>query len=94
MSRRNSFLAPGFYNIDAAIGKTFPIGERFKLQFRSEFYNMLNHSNYYVQTGASADVSNGTAGAPFQIIGKRGFNPAAGIPNERRFIQLSLRLSF
>jgi len=28
------------------------------------------------------------------IIGKRGFNPAAGVPNERRFIQFALRLSF
>jgi hypothetical protein len=93
MSHRNAFGGPGWYNIDAAIGKTFPIGERFKLQFRSEFYNMLNHSNYFVQSGGSADTSVNDL-APFQVIGKRGFNPAAGIPNERRFIQMSLRLSF
>jgi hypothetical protein len=95
MSGRNQFQAPGYYNIDAAIGKTFPIGERFKLQFRSEFYNLLNHSNYYVQSGPSADTANnGDDTQPFQIIGKRGFNPAGGIPNERRFIQLSMRFLF
>jgi len=32
--------------------------------------------------------------SPLTIIGKRGFNPAAGVPNERRFIQFALRLSF
>jgi len=29
-----------------------------------------------------------------EVIGKRGVNPALGIPNERRFIQMALRLSF
>ncbi len=95
MSHRNAFRGPGYYNVDAAIGKTFAITERLKLQFRGEFYNLLNHSNYYVQSGASADTANnGDDTQPFQIIGKRGFNPAGGIPNERRFIQLSARISF
>jgi hypothetical protein len=31
---------------------------------------------------------------PFQILGKKGVNPAVGIPNERRFIQMALRLTF
>jgi len=93
MTRRNSFREPGVYNINLSIGKSFPITERFKLQFRSEFYNLLNHSNYYVQNG-SADAANFAPGAGFDIFGKRGVNPAPGIPNERRFIQLALRLTF
>ena len=106
MTSRNMFRGPGAYFINLAIGKTFPISERFKLNFRSEFYNLLNHSNYYVQTGSTADASclSSTLGpdpicgtgtpSPLTIIGKRGFNPAAGVPNERRFIQFALRLSF
>jgi outer membrane receptor protein involved in Fe transport len=93
MTSRNSFMSPGYYNINLAIGKTFPLTERFKLQFRTEFYNLLNHSNYYVQAGGSADAGN-VNGGPLTIIGKRGVNPAAGVANERRFIQMALRLSF
>jgi hypothetical protein len=96
MARRNAFRGPGWYNIDAAIGKSFPITERVRMQFRGEFYNLLNHSNYYVQSGATADVASlfDPSTAPFQVTGKRGVNPASGVPNERRFIQFSLRVSF
>ena len=94
MTGRNSFRGPGLYNINLALGKTFPITERFKLQFRTEFYNLLNHSNYYVQSGASADASVFTPGQGFNLIGKRGVNPSPGIANERRFIQMALKLTF
>ena len=94
MTGRNEFRGPGAYNINASIGKTFPLTERFKLQFRSEFYDLLNHSNYYVQSGGTNDVGNNGNAPGFQVIGKRGVNPAAGVPNERRFIQFALRLNF
>jgi outer membrane receptor protein involved in Fe transport len=93
MTRRNAFRQPGYYNINLAIAKNFPINERFKLQFRTEMYNALNHSNYYVQTG-QADAGYFGSNVPFQILGKKGVNPAAGVPNERRFIQMALRLTF
>jgi hypothetical protein len=93
MTRRNAFRQPGWYNVNFAIAKAFPITERFRLQFRSEFYNALNHSNYYVQT-TQADAGYYGTGVPFQLVGKKGVNPAAGVPNERRFIQLALRLTF
>jgi hypothetical protein len=108
MTARNYFRGPGVYNINLGITKTFPLTERFKLQFRSEFYNLFNHSNYYVQTGAAADASClsstlaqdpnycglDSPGTPLALIGKRGVNPAAGIPNERRFVQFGLKLLF
>jgi hypothetical protein len=110
LSGRNAFHGPGAYFINLAVGKTFPINERFTLNFRSEFYNLLNHSNYYVQTGSAADVAcvgstlaqdpnycfgpTGPPPAPFNVTGKRGVNPAVGVPNERRFIQFALKLQF
>jgi len=90
MMSRNAFKGPGAYFVNLAIGKSFRINERFSLKFRSEFYNLFNHSNYYVQSGSSADLG----GAAGPIIGKRGVNPAAGVPNERRFIQFALKLQF
>jgi Carboxypeptidase regulatory-like domain len=115
MTRRNAFIAPGVYNINLAIGKSFPVTERVRLQFRGEFYNLLNHSNYYVQPGSNQDagntacssnaIVNGLAGgctgnnvtgqAGFNVIAQNGVSPAGSIvPNERRFIQFSLRVSF
>jgi len=109
MLDRNSFTGPGAYFINLAIRKSFPITERVQLQFSSEFYNLFNHSNYYVQAGGNQDAGNypcssnpligcgstDAAGQPgFNIIGKPGVVPTAGVPNERRFIQFALRLSF
>ncbi len=94
MTHRNAFRGPGWYNYNLAIRKSFPITERYKLQFSSEFYNLLNHSNYYVQSGSTNDIGNGANPGFFPVIGKRGVNPAAGVSNERRFIQFAMRLSF
>jgi hypothetical protein len=40
---RDSLLGPGNWNFDAAIWRTFPITERFKLDFRAEAFNAFNH---------------------------------------------------
>jgi hypothetical protein len=40
---RDSLLGPGNWNFDAAIWRTFPLSERFKLDFRAEAFNALNH---------------------------------------------------
>jgi len=58
MTARNAFRGPGAYNINLAIRKQFAVTERYKLQFSTEFYNLLNHSNYYVQGGGVNDFGN------------------------------------
>lgn len=96
MTRRNAFRAPGVYNINLAIRKQFPLTERFKLQFSTEFYNLLNHSNYYVEAGGTQDFGN-FANSPtpnFEVLGQRGVLANGVTPNERRFIQMALRLTF
>jgi hypothetical protein len=38
-----------------ALSKSFPMGERAKLQFRSEFFNIWNHPNFNtVDTGVGS----------------------------------------
>jgi hypothetical protein len=95
MTRRNAFRAPGVYNINLAIRKQFSVTERVKLQFSSEFYNLLNHSNYYVVAGGTQDFGNFSKSPTpfFEVTGQRGV-PQNGNPNERRFIQMALRLTF
>jgi Carboxypeptidase regulatory-like domain/TonB-dependent Receptor Plug Domain len=45
-SGRNIFTAPGYWNLDLSFVKQFALTERFKLQFRTEMFNALNHPNF------------------------------------------------
>ncbi len=40
---RDLFPGPGTWQVDTGVAKTFPIGERARVEFRSEFYNVFNH---------------------------------------------------
>jgi hypothetical protein len=44
--QRNSLRGPGLTNLDIALAKTTALTERFKLQFRAEFFNVLNHPEF------------------------------------------------
>jgi outer membrane receptor protein involved in Fe transport len=47
-TQRNSLIGPGQINLDFSLFKNNYIGqsERFNAQFRAEFFNILNHSNF------------------------------------------------
>ena len=40
---RNLLRGPGTWQVDLGAGKTFPLPERGRLEFRAEFYNIFNH---------------------------------------------------
>jgi hypothetical protein len=43
---RNSLYGPGQRNFDIAVSRQFQMRERFKMEFRSDFFNILNHANW------------------------------------------------
>jgi len=43
---RNPWRDQGFRNWDASISKAFKVNERLQVQFRAEFFNVLNHINF------------------------------------------------
>jgi hypothetical protein len=43
---RNDLVGPPFKNVDFNVSKDFALSESAKLQFRSEFFNLFNHTNY------------------------------------------------
>ena len=45
---RNILRGPGTTNLDFSLSKSIPLGtaERRRLQFRAEFFNALNHTNF------------------------------------------------
>lgn len=56
---RNTMIGPGSYNLDASIFRAFSLRERMKLQFRTEFFNALNHANL---GNPVANISTATVG--------------------------------
>jgi hypothetical protein len=45
-SRRNDLIGPGLVNVDFSTFKNNYIKENLNLQFRVEFFNLFNHSNF------------------------------------------------
>jgi hypothetical protein len=43
---RNTLSGPGNITVDLSIFKNFAVTERAKVQFRSEFFNLINHPNF------------------------------------------------
>ncbi len=104
MTSRNAFRGPGAWNFDAAVGKTFKVGERVQVQFRAESFDLFNHHNFYTNTtnllydGPAFDAAgNPIPPAPLEVTllkGGLGSLATGGNHDERRFGQFSLRVSF
>jgi hypothetical protein len=43
---RNTLQGPRLYETDLSVAKRFAFGERLNLQFRAEFFNLFNHTNF------------------------------------------------
>ncbi len=84
--RRNQFFNPGLQNWNIAVFKDFQFAERHRLQFRSEFFNWLNHPNW---DNVSSSVSSNNVADPTSAT----FGKVIRKTSERN-IQLSLRYNF
>jgi hypothetical protein len=86
--QRNALRGPGLTNLDIALAKTTAISERFKLQFRAEFFNVLNHPEFAQPTIAdnAANINSSTFGRITTTGSFRGATPRIG--------QVALRLTF
>src|SRR5208283_1641367 len=57
---RNAFRAPGLEQWDLGVSKNFALRESMRLQFRSEFFNVMNHTNLGLPTAVSTSSAFGT----------------------------------
>ncbi len=81
---RGVYNGPGLAEVDFSVFKNIPVSERVHLQFRSEFFNLLNHMNL---------------GAPnTTVFSGASFSPTAGqitsLATPPRQIQFGLKLIF
>ncbi len=91
---RNALQGPGNWNFDAAIWRTFPFGERFKLDFRAEAFNAFNH-NRIGNPGTGLFTGNLNTGDPNGSTARNqgaGFIASGG--GDQRIMQLALKLTF
>ncbi len=80
---RNIITGPGYANLDLGLFKNTYIGDRYRVQFRAEFFNLTNHPNF-------AQPSRTFPGATFgRILNTR---TPAGDAGSARQIQLGLKL--
>lgn len=81
---RGVYTGPGLADVDLSLFKNIALSERFHLQFRSEFFNLLNRTNLGTP---NATVFSGTS-----------INPSAGLittlTTTPRQIQFGLKLIF
>ena len=82
---RNVIIGPGFNNFDFSVIKNNRIGEKLKVQFRTEFFDIFNHENLGQPGRIVGSSSFG------QILGTRG-QPGDG--GSARQIQFALKLIF
>jgi outer membrane receptor protein involved in Fe transport len=76
---RTVCCGPGIINFDFALHKTLLQRERTSLEFRTEFFNLFNHTQFFNPGG---DVTGGTA---FGLVSRA---------RDPRLIQVALRLAF
>jgi hypothetical protein len=88
---RNILRGPGIINLDASIFRDFPLGERLKLQFRAEAFNVSNTPAF---NNPGATVSSPTRRADGSILNLNGYTEIVSAqPTERQF-RFALKLTF
>ena len=85
---RNIIKGPGYQTWDTSLVKQFPIREQMHLEFRAEFFNILNHVNYLFEQFGSISAEP----TPLEL-GQSGFGYplSARAPRE---IQFALKFYF
>jgi hypothetical protein len=49
---RDIFHGPGSIQWDMAVSRIFPIKERVRIEFRGDFFNIMNHANWNAPASA------------------------------------------
>jgi hypothetical protein len=95
---RNLFQGPTYWNVDLGISKGFQLSERFRLTFRTEMFNALNHANFRnprdASVGSPAINSNVFAQACCVSLSTASSSTTNQNGESWRVIQLALKLAF
>lgn len=77
--QKNTFVGPNFFSFDTSLTRRFNFGEAANLQFRAEYFNVLNHTNFL---------------SPANTLSNSATFGRITTANDPRIAQLSLKLAF
>ncbi len=85
---RAPVYGPRFVNTDFSVIKDFPLSYRegMYLQFRAEFFNLLNHPHFFLPGSSASSMQDLASTSSFGVINTT--------LNDPRFIQFALKLMF
>jgi hypothetical protein len=87
--QRDLLRGPGITDLDFALMKETPIKERARLQFRAEFFNILNHANFALPNASAFVQGVNGGGSPNPTFGD-----ITATTTSSRQIQFALKLMF
>src|ERR1039458_583496 len=93
---RDSLIGPGFADLDLSLLKSTALSERTRLQFRAEFFNIVNHTNLQLPNEVvySAGPTQGTTANQNTVAALGSPGVISATANTSRQIQLGLKLLF
>jgi hypothetical protein len=95
---RNIYTAPSYWDLDLGLIKTFAITEKWKLQFRMEMFNALNHPNFDnprdASTGSPAITSTGFGSACCATVAPPSTQTIVQTGEASRVIQFGFKFLF
>jgi hypothetical protein len=83
---RAPVYGPRFVNTDFSLFKNFPVHEGYILEFRGEFFNLFNHSQFYLSGSSATLMQDLSSPSTFGVVN--------GTVNNPRVVQFALRLDF
>ena len=87
--QRDYLSGPGLVDLDMALLKDTRIHEKFRLQFRAEFFNIANHPNFGLPNGIAFSQGPGGTGIPNSTFGQITYTTTSS-----REVQFALKLLF
>jgi hypothetical protein len=90
----NTLRSPGINNWDFTVFKNFKIGETAKVEFRAEFFNAFNHSQYTVGGGTVFGNNNNALSTEYADVRSPNFNNEKIFASSTRVINLGLKITF
>jgi hypothetical protein len=92
--RPGQTVTPGFHRWDFSTFKAFQLSERFSLQFRAEFFNILNHANFNAPGFGGNGVTSIGNSTNFNSTNFGEIGSTRDAPYDPRQIQFALKLYF
>jgi hypothetical protein len=86
------YRGPGFHRLDFSLFKQFRLSERFRMEFRSEFFNLTNHPNF---SNPGFSLGNGVPPGSLNYLDTTNFSRITSTrdgQNDQREIQLAQAL--